>query len=233
MVETPGVGMLTTESKESGAKKCPKCKGERVVWDRESKEYVDCSKCEGKGKVEESKKINEDGEILPEQASGQTVPPPQDLPADPNAAPKTSDGTAWWRTYGVPVIITNTMNNFGEYQQSSKYPVIIQRAIMSGKTLTVHGTPDKVGTRYYIHSRNAADALLYILKKLPPHLHEPGEVDEPSRYNIVGDKQVDNLSLAKIIAKLMGKRLDYEYVDFHSTRPGHDLHYGLDGGKLR
>lgn len=133
----------------------------------------------------------------------------------------------------MPVIITNTMNNFGEFQQPSKYPVIIQRAIMNDETLTVHGTPDKVGTRYYIHSRNASDALLFILKNLPPYMHKPGEVDEPDRYNIVGDKQVDNLSLAEVIADLMGKDLKYEYVDFHSTRPGHDLHYGLDGTKLK
>lgn len=157
-------------------------------------------------------------------------------PSNPYAASKAAQedlATAWWRTYGVPVVITNTMNNFGEYQQPSKYPVIIQKAIMRGERLTVHGTPGKIGTRYYIHSRNAADALLFILRKTTPYLHQPGEVDEPDRYNIVGDKQVDNLSLALLIAKLMGKKLDYEFVDFHSTRPGHDLHYGLDGTKLR
>lgn len=157
-------------------------------------------------------------------------------PSNPYAASKASQedlATAWWRTYGVPVIITNTMNNFGEFQQASKYPAIIQRSIMTGEKLTVHGTPDKVGTRYYIHSRNVADALLYILRKTTPYLHKPGEVDEPDRYNIVGDKQVDNLSLAQLIAQLMGKELKYEFVDFHSTRPGHDLHYGLDGAKLK
>lgn len=157
-------------------------------------------------------------------------------PSNPYAASKAAQedyAAAWWRTYGVPVIITNTMNNFGEFQQPSKYPVIIQRAIMESETLTVHGTPHKVGTRYYIHSRNASDALLFILRNLPPYMHKAGEVDEPDRYNIVGDKQVDNLSLAQTIAELMGKELKYEYVDFHSTRPGHDLHYGLDGTKLK
>jgi dTDP-glucose 4,6-dehydratase len=140
---------------------------------------------------------------------------------------------AWWRSFGVPMIITNTMNNFSEYQQPSKYPVIVQRALMNREKLTVHGTKGEMGTRYYIHSRNAADAVLFILKNCPPYQHKPGFADKPDRYNIVGDKQVDNLSLAQTIAKLMGKELEYELVDFHSTRPGHDLHYGLDGTKLR
>ncbi len=158
------------------------------------------------------------------------------VPSNPYSASKAMQedmAIAYWRSYGVPVIITNTMNNFAEYQQSSKYPVIIQRALMNNETLTVHGTKGQMGTRYYIHSRNASDAVLFILRNLPPYAHVPGKADKPDRYNIVGDKQVDNLSLAQTIAKLMGKELKYEMVDFHSTRPGHDLHYGLDGKKLK
>ncbi len=158
------------------------------------------------------------------------------VPSNPYSASKASQeaiAISYWRSYGVPVVITNTMNNFGEFQQPSKYPVIIQRALTDGKKVKVHGTEGHMGTRYYIHSRNAADALLFILKKLPPRIYRAGTVDRPDRYNIVGDEQVDNLSLAKIIASLMGKELKYELEDFHSTRPGHDLHYGLDGTKLK
>ncbi len=157
------------------------------------------------------------------------------VPSNPYAASKAAQeaiAVSYWRTYNVPVVITNTMNNFGEFQQSSKYPVIIQRCVMNGEKLTIHGNSKEIGTRYYIHSRNASDAVLFILKNLPPYLHSAGEVDRPDRYNIVGDQQVDNLELAQIIARLMNKPLDYEFVDFHSTRPGHDLHYGLDGKKL-
>ena len=89
-----------------------------------------------------------------------------------------------------------------------------------------------IGTRYYLHSRNAADAVLWILTHTQPTLHQPGECDRPDRYNIVGDKQVDNLELAQTIARLMGKELKYELVNFHESNPGHDLHYGLDGTKL-
>lgn len=63
-------------------------------------------------------------------------------------------------------------------------------------------------------------------------MHVAGEIDKPERFNIVGDKQVDNLELAQTIARLMGKELDYELVDFHSKQPGHDAHYGLNGDKL-
>lgn len=160
------------------------------------------------------------------------------IPSNPYSASKAAQeaiAISYWRTYNIPVVITNTMNNFGEYQQPSKYPVIIQRAVQSGDTLTIHGSEDgkDIGTRYYIHSRNASDALLFILRKCPPHLHEPNAIDCPDRYNIVGDQQVDNLELAKIIAKLMGKPLRYRMVDAHTGRPGHDRHYGLDGTKLR
>lgn len=158
------------------------------------------------------------------------------IPSNPYSASKAMQEdmcVAFWRTYEVPVVITNTMNNFGEYQQPSKYPVMVQRALMNHDKLSVHCTAGQMGTRYYIHSRNHADALLFILKNLPPYKHQAGKADRPDRYNVVGDEQVDNLSLAKMISKLMGKELEYEVVDFHSTRPGHDLHYGLDGTKLK
>jgi dTDP-glucose 4,6-dehydratase len=126
------------------------------------------------------------------------------------------------------------MNNFGQYQGSSKYPVMIQKALMAGEKVTVHVASDgQIGSRHYIHSRNASDAILYILRNLPPYRHEAGACDKPDRYNVVGDAHMDNLEMAQAIAKLMGKELDYELVDFHSKEPGHDLHYGLDGKKLK
>ena len=157
------------------------------------------------------------------------------VPSNPYSASKACQeaiAISYWRTYGVPVIITNTMNNFSEMQQGSKYPAMLQKWIEKGETVIVHGKEGDIGTRFYIHSRNKSDALLYILKNLPPHLHTSGEVDKPDRYNIVGDTQLDNLELAQTIARLMGKELKYKFVDFHTTRSGHDKHYGLDGTKL-
>lgn len=159
------------------------------------------------------------------------------LPSNPYSASKAcqeSMAIAYWRTYGLPLIITNTMNNFGEAQAPSKFPAMIQRDIEQDKTVPVHAASDgQIGTRYYLHSRNASDAVLFILQELGnPKLHDAGHIDKPDRYNIVGDKQVSNLELAQVIAKLMGKQLRYKLVDFHSEQPGHDLHYGLDGTKL-
>lgn len=157
------------------------------------------------------------------------------LPSNPYSASKACQeaiAISYWRSYGVPLVITNTMNNFGETQGATKYPAMIQSKVEKGERVTVHAASDgTIGTRYYIHSRNTADAVLFILKR-KPRKHHPGWMDRPHRYNIVGDKQLDNLELAQTIASLMGKKLDYELVDFHSKQPGHDLHYGLDGSKL-
>jgi len=158
------------------------------------------------------------------------------IPSNPYAASKACQeaiAISYWRTYGVPVIITNTMNNFGEMQQSSKYPAMIQKWISQGKKITIHGKPGHIGSRSYIHSRNFADAILFLLKNTKPYLHTPNTADRPDRYNIAGDKQLDNLELAQEISRLMGQEsLDYELVDTHTQRPGHDPHYGLDNTKI-
>ena len=158
------------------------------------------------------------------------------LPSNPYSASKACQeaiAIAYWRSFGVPVIITNTMNNFGEMQGATKYPAMIQSKLAKGGKILVHAASNgTIGTRYYIHSRNTSDAVLFILKNTNAYLHKPGEVDRPDRYNIVGDRQVDNLELAQTIARLMGKELKYELIDFHSKQPGHDLSYGLDGEKL-
>jgi len=158
------------------------------------------------------------------------------VPSNPYAASKAAQeaiAISYWRSYGVPLIITNTMNNFGEMQGASKFPAKIQSALEHGKPVSIHCAADgQIGTRYYLHSENTADALLYILRHCPPVLHTPGHIDRPERYNIVGNKQVSNLELAQTIAALMGKPLETTLVNFHDTNPGHDLHYGLSGKKL-
>ena len=95
---------------------------------------------------------------------------------------------------------------------------------MNDETIQIHSYPDKKtsGTRFYIHARNIAAAVLFLIKN--------GENGE--KYNISGEKEVSNLEMAQLIAKCMNKELKYEMVDFHSNRPGHDLRYGLDGSKL-
>lgn len=158
------------------------------------------------------------------------------LPSNPYSASKACQealAIAWWRSFDVPVVITNTMNNFSEMQAPSKFPAMIQQKIEKGEIITVHGAPDgTMGTRYYLHSRNAADAVLFILKNVPVIHHKHGEMDMPVRLNIVGDRQVANNELPKIIGEIMNKPVFMETVNFHENNFGHDLHYGLDGSRL-
>lgn len=140
---------------------------------------------------------------------------------------------AYANTYKLPIIITNTMNVFGERQHPEKYIPLVISKVLKGEQVTIHSNPDrtKAGTRFYIHARNALKAILFILNNTNEFL----DVKDPmkGRFNIVGEKEIDNLALAQIIAEVVGKELKYEMVDFHSSRPGHDLRYGLDGSKLK
>lgn len=157
------------------------------------------------------------------------------LPSNPYSASKAAQemiAISYWRTYGVPLVITNTMNNIGEMQDCEKFVPMLIRDIDAGKKAQIHGTEEVIGTRFYLHARNHADALLFILENLGnPVAYSEGH-EFPERYHIVGDSQLSNLEMAQKVADLLGKPLDYELVDFHSTRPGHDLHYGLDGSRL-
>ena len=132
---------------------------------------------------------------------------------------------AFKNTYKMPIIITHTMNVLGERQHPEKYLPKIINHILNKKTLTIHSNKNKTkaGSRFYIHAKDVADAIYFILKN--------GRVGE--KYNIVGSKELDNLKLAKIVSKHIGKKLKYKFVDFHSSRPGHDLRYALSGDKLK
>jgi dTDP-glucose 4,6-dehydratase len=157
------------------------------------------------------------------------------VPSNPYSASKVAQeaiAISYWRTYGLPLIIVNLMNNFGEMQSAAKFPAIIQRKVAAGERVTIHGNAQSVGSRHYIHSRNSADAFLFLLQKTAPHKHQDGSVDKPDRYNIVGDKQVSNIDLVMFIGACMNKKATYILEDFKVTRPGHDSHYGLDGAKM-
>lgn len=159
------------------------------------------------------------------------------LPSNPYSASKACQeaiAISYWRTYGVPIIITNTLNLFGEMQDAEKYIAKAIRCIKSGDTLTVHGKPGDIGSRFYIHARNAADAVLHIIKTVNPVMYsDGGKIDRPERFNVVGFDELNNLEIAQLVAEIMGKELYYEFTDFHHTRPGHDRRYALDGTKLK
>jgi dTDP-glucose 4,6-dehydratase len=159
------------------------------------------------------------------------------VPSNPYSGSKAAQeaiAISYWRSYNVPLVLVNLMNNFGEMQSSKKFPAIVQHKLMKGETITVHGSKDEQGSRHYIHSRNTADAFLHVIEKLsqPPHLHVNGVMDKPDRYNIVGHAQIANDDLATMIGDFMGKPVKINYESFGKSRPGHDRHYGLDGAKL-
>jgi len=132
---------------------------------------------------------------------------------------------SYHNTYKLPAIITHTMNVIGYRQHPEKMVPGTVAKVRDGELVTIHAdkTRTKAGSRFYIDAREVADAVLFLL--------EHGAIGE--KYNIVGEREMDNLELAQRIARAQGRPLRHEMVDFHSARPGHDLRYALDGAKLR
>jgi dTDP-glucose 4,6-dehydratase len=148
-------------------------------------------------------------------------------PTNPYSASKSASEMlclGYENTYKIPLMIVNVMNAFGERQHVEKFIPKVIKKILNDETVYIHSYPDKIraGSRFYIHGRNIAAAVLFLIQH--------GTLGE--KYNVVGEKEVDNLEMAQLIASIIGKPLKYEMVDFHSTRPGHDHRYALDGTKL-
>lgn len=155
------------------------------------------------------------------------------LPSNPYSASKSAQESiaySYWRTYGVPLAITNTMNIIGEMQDPEKFVPMVMKKLQRNEVVEIHGdTEGNVGSRFYLHARNKADGLLHVLKQ---KFDAYGETSMPTKFNIVGEREVSNLEMAQLIASFMNKSLNYKIVDFHSSRPGHDLRYALDGQKM-
>ena len=148
-------------------------------------------------------------------------------PTNPYSASKSAAEqlcVAYENTYKLPLMTVNVMNAMGERQHVEKFIPLVIKKLLIGDKIIIHSNKDKTkaGTRFYIHSRNIAHAVLFLL--------ENGTIGE--KYNIQGEKEVSNLEMAQFIADTIGCKLEYEMTDFHSTRPGHDLRYGIDGSKL-
>lgn len=155
-------------------------------------------------------------------------------PSNPYSASKAVQEAicfSYWRTYGVPVVVTNTMNIVGEMQDPEKFVPKIIQSVQQDTSMIMHVSPEgKPGSRFYLHARNLADAWLFLLQNHRPQMYP--EYTAPSRFNIVGEKEVSNLEMIQLVGKFLGKEPQVEPVNFHSSRPGHDLRYALDGTKL-
>lgn len=151
----------------------------------------------------------------------------QHNPTNPYSASKSASEQvciAYQNTYKIPLMITNLMNVFGQMQHVEKFIPMTIKKIQNGETILIHTESDGItsGTRFYIHAKNVASAVVFILKH--------GQVGE--RYNIPGSVEVSNLELAQKIAAIMDKPMTYELVATHAARPFHDTRYALDGTKL-
>lgn len=151
-------------------------------------------------------------------------------PSNPYAASKAAAedfALAFYKSKGLPVIITNTMNNFGERQDVEKFVPKTIRALLLEARVPVHVlTDDKqhivdISSRCWLHARNHASALLFLLHH--------GIVGE--QYNVAGDWH-NVVEMAKQIASILSVKAKLQYVDYHKFRPGHDMHYGLDADKI-
>jgi len=165
-------------------------------------------------------------------------------PSNPYAGSKAAQEAiaySYWRSYGTPIAITNTMNNFGERQDCEKFVPMVVKKLLNGETVQVHAEPTsfddfepvawKSGSRVWLHARNHADALLWMLREKDFNTHPKDK--RPTRYNVAGEREIANDEIVRMVAKILDVEPKMKYLDFHSSRPGHDLRYSLDGEKLR
>ena len=127
------------------------------------------------------------------------------------------------------------MNVFGERQNPEKYIPMVIKKVRDDELVTVHAdkTKNKAGSRHYIHAEDVANALMFLFDYNFSLLKPDNTGVKCQKFNIVGRDEIDNLELAKFIADFQNKDLNYDMVDFHSQRPGHDLRYALDGSKMK
>lgn len=164
-------------------------------------------------------------------------------PSNPYSASKASQEAiaySYWRAFGIPLVITNTMNLIGPRQDPEKFVPKVIRAINNGETIPVHASPEgESGSRCWIGVEDFADAWAFLTHKLD-NLAQAGDVDltyypqmppAPYRFNVVG-QWASNEYVAYTIMDIIGKPAKVEMVNFHTSRPGHDMHYGLDGSAL-
>jgi len=131
---------------------------------------------------------------------------------------------AYHNTFNLPTVIIHTMNVYGERQFTEKFIPKMLRQLLQGEEIKIHWekSSQTYSSRCWIHARNVADAILFLITK--------GEKGE--KYNIVGSLKT-NKHLVTLAASTLGKTFKVTNVDAKTVRPGHDLHYILDGTKMR
>ncbi|UCD06613.1 MAG: dTDP-glucose 4,6-dehydratase [candidate division WOR-3 bacterium] len=143
-------------------------------------------------------------------------------PSSPYSASKAAaDGLvmAYYRTYGLPVVITRSSNNYGPYQFPEKFiPLVIFNA-MNGKKIPVYG--DGLQVRDWIYVEDNCRAIDLVVRK-----GKLGEI-----YNVGGQHERANIEIIKQILKTLGKPL--ALIEHVKDRPGHDRRYALSISKIK
>ena len=153
-------------------------------------------------------------------------------PSSPYSASKASSDhlvRAWWRTYGLPVLITNCSNNYGPYHFPEKLiPHMILNAL-SGKPLPIYGDGNQV--RDWLYVEDHARALFKVIKD--------GQIGDT--YNIGGHNEKKNIEVVNAICDLLeelvpkkpkGVRKYIDLITFVKDRAGHDVRYAIDASKI-
>ena len=162
-------------------------------------------------------------------------------PSSPYSASKASSDhlvRAWRRTYGMPTLVTNCSNNYGPYHFPEKLiPLMILNAL-EGKPLPVYGKGDQV--RDWLYVEDHARALYKVVTE--------GQVGET--YNIGGHNEKRNIDVVHTLCDLLDElrplaassapvgadlsAISYKRLITHvPDRPGHDLRYAIDAGKIQ
>ncbi len=142
-------------------------------------------------------------------------------PSSPYAASKAAADSlalSYFKTYGLPVLISRSSNNFGPYQYPEKLiPLFILNGI-EGKTLPVYGDGRNVRDWIYVGDNCAAI-------DLAARKGAPGEI-----YNIAAGNEKENLEVTHVILKVLNR--SHACLQFVQDRPGHDRRYALDTTKI-
>lgn len=152
-------------------------------------------------------------------------------PSNPYSATKAGADhmvNAYFRTYGLPTLITNCSNNYGPYQFPEKLIPLMCINILLGKPLPLFG--DGQNVRDWLHVADHCTALGAVLEK--------GRIGEV--YNIGGQCEMKNVEvihrLCDLMTEAMGEMLPVpprELITFVRDRPGHDLRYAMDITKIQ
>jgi dTDP-glucose 4,6-dehydratase len=151
-------------------------------------------------------------------------------PNSPYSASKASSDhlvKAYYKTYGLPITISNCSNNYGPYQFPEKLIPLMILNILEDKDLPVYG--DGKNVRDWLYVEDHCRAIWEILKK--------GAVGQT--YNIGGENEWENIKLVNYlcekIAKIKGKDKDYykKLIIFVKDRPGHDRRYAINCDKIK